>query len=64
MPSGPIKVFVECDEPGCIAEAVVWSGNPMETEQLIYTTPEGWYINDAERVAWCPEHRKHGLLGR
>jgi hypothetical protein len=59
MTFGPLLIFVDCNEPGCIAEAVVWSGNPMETE-VIYTTPEGWYINYDEGVAWCPEHRKHG----
>jgi hypothetical protein len=58
MPSGPIKIFVDCDEPGCTAEAVVWSGDPMETEPT-YTTPAGWCFNDEPRVAWCPQHRKH-----
>jgi hypothetical protein len=59
MTFGPLEIYVNCDEPECTAQTVVWSGNPMETE-LIYTTPEGWYINDEERVARCPEHRKHG----
>jgi hypothetical protein len=59
MTFGPLEIFVDCDEPGCTAEAVVWSGNPMETVP-IYATPEGWYINDEERVARCPEHRKRG----
>ena len=58
MASGPCEIFVDCDAPGCFAEALVWSGNPMETD-AIYTTPEGWYINDDEKVAFCPEHRKH-----
>jgi hypothetical protein len=58
MPSGPIKIYIDCDEPECDAEAVVWSGNPMKTERLIYTPPAGWYFNDELRVAWCPEHRK------
>jgi hypothetical protein len=58
MTFGPLEIFVDCDEPGCTAEAVVWSGNPTETEPT-YTTPEGWYINDDDRVAFCPEHRKH-----
>jgi hypothetical protein len=31
----------------------------METVP-IYATPEGWYINHREGVAFCPEHRKHG----
>jgi hypothetical protein len=53
MPSGPIKIFVDCDEPGCDAVAVLWSGDPMKTEP-IYTTPAGWYFNDEPRVAWCP----------
>jgi hypothetical protein len=57
MTLGPLKIFAECSEPGCIAEGVVWSGNPMETEP-IYTTPPGWYFNDEQRVAWCPDHRK------
>jgi hypothetical protein len=58
-PSGPIKIFVECDEPGCYVEGVVWSGDPTKTEP-IYTTPAGWYFNDEPRVVWCPEHRKRG----
>ena len=41
-----------------VAEAVVWSGDPMETVP-IYAAPEGWYINHSERVAFCPEHRRH-----
>jgi hypothetical protein len=59
MPSGPIKIFIDCDEPGCLADGVVWSGDPSKTES-IYTTPEGWYFNDYPRAAWCPEHRKPG----
>jgi len=58
-PSGPVKILVDCDEPGCIAEAVLWKGDPMKTEP-IYPTPAGWYFNDEPRVAWCPEHRKRG----
>lgn len=59
MTFGSLEIFVDCDEPGCAASAVVWSGDPMKTVPN-YATPEGWYINDEERVAWCPEHRKHG----
>jgi hypothetical protein len=59
MKFGSLEIYICCAEPGCTAEAVVWSGNPMETE-AIYTTPERWYILDNEGVAWCPEHRKHG----
>jgi len=60
MALGPLEIYVDCDEPGCTAETAVWSGNPMEIEEVVYTTPEGWYINDEERVACCPAHRKHG----
>jgi len=49
MPSGPIKIFVDCDEPGCDAVAVLWSGDPMKTEP-IYTTPAGWCFNDEPRT--------------
>jgi hypothetical protein len=58
MTFGPLEIFVDCDEPECTASAVVWSGNPMKTE-LIYTTPEGWYMDPNENVAFCPAHRKH-----
>lgn len=58
MTFGPLEIFVDCNEPGCTAEAVVWSGDPMETVP-IYAAPEGWYINHSERVAFCPEHRRH-----
>jgi hypothetical protein len=42
-PSGPVKILVDCDEPGCIAEAVLWKGDPMKTEP-IYPTPAGWLL--------------------
>jgi hypothetical protein len=54
-------IFVDCDEPGCDAAAVLWSGDPMKTEP-IYTTPAGWDFNDEPRVARCPEHRKQSEI--
>jgi hypothetical protein len=53
---GPIEVLVNCREPECKAEAVVWSSDPTQDIDPVYTAPPGWYVNDEERVAWCPDH--------
>jgi hypothetical protein len=37
---GPLEIFVNCDESGCTAEGLVWSGDP-ENKDVTENWPLG-----------------------
>jgi hypothetical protein len=54
---GPLEIFVNCDDPRCGAQAMVWSGDP-DNEDLFdfakYQLPQGWTWRN--KKTYCPKH--------